>query len=138
MEGRAKIEEAKRLFGRNFIGAEEIRCMAPELGLQLPEEIPELPYTLSEMESRAGNCILILGAGRMHNGSRLTLLALRERFGTDPAAFEPCFYNQDWYLKENFMQTGLENKWYLIDKEVHDGSRAVVPAILEKKLNLRV
>ena len=27
---------------------------------------------------------------------------MRNHFGTTPSAHEPCFYNQDWYVKESF------------------------------------
>lgn len=38
----------------------------------------------------------------------LTITYLFNLFGTDPIEFEPCFYNQDWYLKESFANTPLK------------------------------
>lgn len=135
MERRAKIKYAKQLFGDNFIGGEEIAKIASELGVQLPIDIPQIPYTKAELEEHASDSILILGVQKMYDGKPLTLLSLKERFGSNPANFEPCFYNQDWYLKEEFMQLGLKNRWYLISKNVFEDSRAVIPSILEKKYN---
>lgn len=135
MERRTDIKEALQLFGKNFIGSEEIAKIATELGVRLPIIEPEIPYTKAELHARAKDSILILGSSILDNGRSLTLLSLRERFGTDPASYEPCFYNQDWYMKESFMQTSIENKWYLIKKSVFEDSRAVLPEILENKYN---
>jgi len=40
---------------------------------------------------------------------------------------EPCFYNQDWYLKEKFIDKQLESNWYLIRKYVFQETRAKNP-----------
>ena len=132
MEGRTDIVKVRQQYGINFIGSEEIAKIAPDLGVQLPAVIPELLYTKDEIDAHAADSILILGTDKMEDGRALTLMSLRERFGIDSNVNEPCFYNQDWYLKENFMQTGIENKWYLIRKNVFEDSRAVSPTILEK------
>jgi hypothetical protein len=133
MERRTGIKEAKQLYGEQFIGFEEIAKIASETGVQLPVEVPEIPFTIEALKQHASDCILILGVNRMKNGEPLTLMSLRARFGTDPAVSEPCFYNQDWYLKEDFMQTALESRWYLVRKNVFEDSRAVLPSILEEK-----
>jgi hypothetical protein len=133
MERRTEIIAAKQLFGEQFIGMEEIANIAAEMGLQFPGIEPAIPYTVEELKKHAADCILILGADTTKNGKPLTLMALREQFGIDPALSEPCFYNQDWYLKEDFVQTRLENRWYLVKKNVFEESRAVLPEILERK-----
>jgi hypothetical protein len=51
----------------------------------------------------------------------------------NPEIQEPCFYNQDWYLKEDFIQSTLENRWYLLKKNVIEESRAVLPDVLLKQ-----
>jgi len=136
MERTTSIEEAKKIFGRNFIGIEEINEISTVLGVQAPNNAPEVPYSILELEERSSDSILILGSNLLNNGGNLNLLSLREWFGTDPDKYEPCFYNQDWYLKEDFMKVTLENRWYLINKNVFDDSRAIQPDILEKHINL--
>jgi hypothetical protein len=57
--------------------------------------------------------------------------------GINPNVSEPCFYNQDWYLKENFIDDTLENKWYLIRKNVFEDTRAMQPnELIEKGISL--
>jgi hypothetical protein len=133
MEGRTTIKEAIQLFGNNFIGIEAISKIASRLGVKVPAVEPEIPFTNVELRARANDSILLLGISMMENGDPLNILSLRERFGTDPQIEEPCFYNQDWYLNEDFVRTGIDNKWYLIRKNVFEDSRAILPTILEKK-----
>lgn len=135
MERRTNIKEARQLFGENFIGADEISKFAPDFGVQLPINVPAILYSKSELEAHTTDSILILGVEKMGDGKSLNLMSLRERFGSNPADFQPCFYNQDWYLNEDFMQFELKSRWYLIKKNVFEDSRAVLPSILEKKYN---
>ena len=123
------------MFGQNFIGVEEIANISSKLGIKLPIILPEIPFTNEELIARSTDSILILGSDMMNDGKTLNLFSLRELFGIDPDKNEPCFYNQDWYLNEDFMQTSLENRWYLISKNVFEESRSVLPSILEKKYN---
>ena len=40
-------------------------------------------------------------------------------FGLDPIKSEPCFYNQDWYLNENFFNKSTLNlKWIVVNKKL--------------------
>lgn len=132
MEGRADVEVAKKIFGQNFIGPEEIARISSKLNVILPNQIPDINYTIPELEKHATDSILILGIDQMFNGKTLNLLNLREAFGVDPDSYEPCFYNQDWYLNESFMKTTLKSKWYLIKTNLFEESRAVLPEILNK------
>ncbi|MEI7423450.1 MAG: hypothetical protein WCK18_15215 [Prolixibacteraceae bacterium] len=135
MERRTEIEKVKSLFGENFLGSDELAKIAPQMGIQLPAIVPEIPYSRAQLETQAKDSILILGINKMANGEVLSLLSLREQFGTNPDVYEPCFYNQDWYLREKFMQDSLENKWYLIKKTVYEDSRAILPEKLITKYN---
>lgn len=64
----------------------------------------------------------------------LTINWLREQFGTDPSR-EPCMYNQDWYIAEDFAaKTILDGKWHLIPKSVREDGRAQQPEAIEKSL----
>ncbi len=66
--------------------------------------------------------------------SGVTLNQMREYFGMDPAA-EPCFYNQDWYLKEDFAATtATDGEWHVLHKNVREEWRAKMPQDIEAAL----
>jgi len=127
MERKSKIEEAKKIMGKNFIGTEELEKISPYFGVSVPKKIPNLPFDLDLLRKRKKDHILILG-------SPLSINKMREIFGIDPKKFEPCFYNQDWYLKEKFVSKSLKLKWYLISKKIDPKSRAKNPEIIIKNL----
>lgn len=132
------IETAKSLFGENFIGKEELKPFIKALDFG-DVDIQEKPIEYSDtvlQDAASNGYILIYGVE--HIGDQLiNLRFLREKFGVDPEISEPCFYNQDWYLKESFMDdTFLNAQWFLIKKEVFDDSRSVLPEnLLERKFN---
>lgn len=128
MERRTTIAQAQQLFGKNFIGLQELAGIAAKFPVKLPEAAPEIPCTPQELAPLAQDYLLLLGASAMPNGKPLNLLALREHCGINPDASEPCFYNQDWYLNEDFMTTTLEDRWYLIKKNVILATRAASPS----------
>ena len=97
-------------------------------------EPPPLNYSWADLESHAKDYILVMGQSSIH-GVDVTLRYLREVFGIDPEQQEPCFYNQDWYLNESFLDTKLENRWYLLKKDVFESSRAELPDELSKEIS---
>jgi len=97
-------------------------------------EIPPLNYSWADLESHAKDYILVMGQSSIH-GVNVTLRQLRSIFGIDPEQQEPCFYNQDWYLNETFLDTKLENRWYLLKKDVFESSRAELPDKLSKEIS---
>ncbi|GAP72149.1 hypothetical protein SAMD00024442_25_38 [Candidatus Symbiothrix dinenymphae] len=121
------------MFGKNFIGQQELQAIAENFPVAIPRDVPAIPYAFEELKAYAADYILVLGAAKTTSGEWLNLLSLREKYGIHPDVSEPCFYNQDWYLQEDFMETTLENKWYLIRKNVFEDSRAEQPSLLEKK-----
>jgi hypothetical protein len=138
MERNSELEKIKSLFGKRFIGVEQFRSIQDLLPIALPAtiDIPAIPYTYEQLEKEySDDYILILGIGKLKNGLPLNLLTLREFYGVDPDQSEPCFYNQDWYLQEDFMLKTLENKWYLIRKDIFEDSRSLQPNILQEKYN---
>ena len=71
--------------------------------------------------------LLVLTIPYYKDGTALTIAKMRQHFGFDPAISEPCFYNQDWYLKEKFAnECNIELKWNLIKKNVYDEYRGKV------------
>lgn len=128
---RTTIEEARLIFKENFIGIEELLLLLerfhPEIDMQLC--IPEIHWNKNVLESLAKNYMLILGLPSW-GGVNLNIRNLRNVFGLDPEISEPCFYNQDWYLNEKFIDETLNFRWYLVRKNVFDESRAVDPDVL--------
>lgn len=127
MERTTSIAEAKQILGLNFIGPDELELIANKMGIKIPSEIPIIPYDLEDLKNKKNDYILIIGASKMNNGKPLTLRALRDHFGINPDISEPCFYNQDWYLKESFIEKPLVSKWFLIRKNVFQESRGKNP-----------
>lgn len=50
----------------------------------------------------------------------------------NPDIYQPCFYNQDWYINESFIDKSFKLGWYLVRKKSEDNSRGVDPDILVK------
>jgi hypothetical protein len=128
---RVTIEYAKRLFGPNFVGVEELNVMFEAMKLPLYEdsEVPHMDYSLSELKQYSNDYILILGVVEQ-GGTKISIQSFRDSFGFNPDISEPCFYNQDWYLGEEFIHKVLQPRWYLLKKHVLEDSRAVQPAEL--------
>lgn len=127
-------ETVKHLFGNNFIGKDELKPFFKALGFG-DVEIQEKPIEYSDSDLRRAareSYILIYGVDHV-NGQNITLRFLRDKFGVNPDVSEPCLYNQDWYLKEDFIDKSLNAQWYLIKKDVYEDSRAVMPNDLTKR-----
>ncbi len=87
-----------------------------------------LPWEGAEIEDRGTHIAVRTPAG-------ITLNQLREQFGMDPNVSEPCFYNQDWYIKEDFAtKTTTDNQWHVLPKQVREDWRAKLPEDIEKEL----
>lgn len=127
MEGKATVEEAKQLLGHNFIGIEELKTISDRLSIKIPSEIPEIPFIKEYLNSLNNEYLLILGSPEMEDGSPLSIMALRQKFGMDNKVSEPCFYNQDWYLNQEFINAQLPFQWFLVRKNVIKNTRAVDP-----------
>lgn len=124
MERTTGVTEARQILGINFIGVDELSLIAGKIGILVPESCPEIPFSREELEEKKLDYILILGVTKLKNGEQMNLLKLRNHFGMFPEISEPCFYNQDWYIKESFAcDCTIESKWYLIRKEVISDTR---------------
>lgn len=131
MERKATIEEARSLFGENFIGLNELEQLPDMWVLQLPIEEYELPWTFAELESYAKDYLLIMAVDKFVGDNPITIANIKKRVGVNPDEYEPCLYNQDWYDKEDFVNQPIQAGWFLIRKNVFDDSRAVAPNDLE-------
>ena len=126
------IAEAKEIMGDNFIGADELRQIE-NLRLRIPSVLPEIEFSAERLKRKKDDYLLMLGLSGFEDGSPVTIRNLIKIFGKNPDAKEPCFYNQDWYEKEDFIDLQMENQWFLIKKDVFEDSRAMQPDELQKK-----
>jgi len=136
MEGKHFLKEVKELFGDNFIGPDELYGVVDKLPLQIPQIIPSLKYSYEELKVKSKDYLLVLTVPELSDGSKTTILKLREIFGVNPEDKEPCLYNQDWYLKEDFVKQPFSCDWLLLRKDVYENTRAQDPSIIESKYNL--
>jgi hypothetical protein len=131
MERSTSLEEAHQIMSNNFIGPIELESISSRLDLDIPIVVPTISYSKNQLQAVANTHILILGVSKLKNGKALNIHNLKSFFGEDPEVMEPCFYNQDWYNNENFIETTLETRWYLLKKDIFEDSRAVNPNELE-------
>lgn len=127
-----KLQEASAIMGQNFIGVSEIASMEKPF-LQIPTKVPTIPFTIESLYEKKDDYFLILGVSKLSDGSETTIRNMRNIFGKDPVVMEPCFYNQDWYDKEEFIDISMKDEWVLIRKNVFENSRAVQPDALIQK-----
>ncbi len=128
------IELAREIMSDSFIGPDELQKCSPSLSLLIPSTIPEIPYAEEKLREVKNDYYLILGVSKMTDNKNVTINNLKAIFGKDPDVGEPCFYNQDWYDQEEFINIPLQENWYLIRKGVFEDSRAVMPNELMKSL----
>ena len=122
---------AKEILGAQYLGPLELRT----LPFTVAEAAPAVPYSRELLRARRDSHILVFTPETYADGAPITLNSLREKFGVDPHVSEPCMYNQDWYLKEDFAaRRTLDGKWHLIQKKVRDDARAKPPEDIEKIL----
>ncbi len=132
MNDKISMEQAKAIMGDNFIGPEEIKKIKL-IKFAVPEIVPDIPFTTVELDAKKDDYILALGIGKLADGKPTTIRNLRDIVGKNPDVTEPCFYNQDWYDKEAFIDVPMKDGWFFIRKNVYEESRAVQPVELLKK-----
>jgi hypothetical protein len=116
------------------IGPEELKKMPAPFAFG-DAAAPEIPFSAETLTAHADTHILIFMPPAFIDGTPVTLNALGERMGVDPAVSEPCMYTQDWYLKEDFAANETtDGKWHLIHKDVLEEARAKRPEEIEGSL----
>jgi hypothetical protein len=129
MERRATLDEAKVMYGENFIGIEAINKISPFLNFKIPIILPEFNFSIKELEDYSEDYILILALSEFNNGKPVNLIEFRNLLGVSQDT-PPCFYNQDWYLKEKFATLQLSGDWHFVRKTILDSTRALSPEII--------
>ena len=131
MSARISIAQAKEIMGDSFIGYEELSDIGI-LKFKPLQEVPSIPFSAGELKRKRKDYLLILGLSEMSDGRPVTIRNLLDIFGKDPDIMEPCFYNQDWYNKEDFIDVPMNKEWFLIRKKIYEDSRALQPVELLK------
>ena len=126
------FSRAREIMGDNFIGTDELERMK-SLDLLIPSDVPDIPFAVEELETKKSDYFLILGINRFTDGSLVNIKKMISIYGKNPSESEPCFYNQDWYNQEEFIETSMEEGWYLIRKNVYANSRTIQPNELMEK-----
>lgn len=124
------VERAKEIMGDAFIGLDELQGCASILNFSFPAELPKIPYSEEKLSEVKNHYCLVLGLSNFEDGKKVTIRNMKSIFGKDPGVCEPCFYNQDWYDQEDFIDLAMKEGWYLIRKDVFEDSRAVMPTEL--------
>lgn len=121
----------KRILRNNYIGKEELNKIVNHFSVRIPACIPEIPFNRQEIIEKQNTHLLLLCVPYFLNGEKITINAMRKRINLFKGL--PCFYNQDWYLKEQFIYKPLELKWLLVAKNLMDESRGMtVDSILSR------
>lgn len=123
MANSTPISVAEKIMGINYIGPKQVNVLLEEMGVSSIDcnSVPEVNYDEDILKKVASEYILVYGT------DVVDILDIRNHFGVDPELSEPCLYNQDWYLSEDFIRRRMENRWYLIKKDVIEETRAVMP-----------
>tara|TARA_B100000963_G_C22476674_1_gene602729 strand:+ start:210 stop:833 length:624 start_codon:yes stop_codon:yes gene_type:complete len=117
--------QAKKLFGNNIIGPDEFTSFPKNFKFQFFDNSQKIDINISGFD--LSKHILIYGPKFMEDGTFLNIKKMYDIFGKKYTKGNIIFYNQDWYLSEKFAKTTLNNKWYLVQKEVSNKSRGFVP-----------
>ena len=135
MEGKTSLALAKEIFQSNLIGPTEISSIMDKFPLEIPTEIPTVPFNSKYLEKKSKDYLLVLGVSKFENALS-TLRNFKDYLGVDSKISEPCFYNQDWYIKEVFFDRVIPAEWFLIRKNVIEESRSKEPISFVEKSEL--
>lgn len=81
---RVTIEKAKRLFGNNFVGLEELRPLFEKMELSYASvQVPVIQYSYDELQRCSNDYVLILGIPELDN-TPLSIQTFRNIFGVEP------------------------------------------------------
>lgn len=117
------VSVAEKIMGTNFIGFKQANMFLELIGKPIINEsiVQEVNYDEDTLSKCALDYILVYGV------DTLDIIDIRNFFGTDPEVLEPCLYNQDWYMSEDFIRRRMDNTWFLIKKNVLEETRSVMP-----------
>ena len=115
--------KARKILDKNFIGTEELVKIQNNFSVLIPKSVPEIPFDESTLESKKLTHVLLLCPIYFADGITITIKSIKQKISEFNGI--PCFYNQDWYLNEQFINKPLVVKWLFVSKSILDESRAM-------------
>lgn len=128
-----EIFRAKEIMKNNFIGQDELNKIGDVLNMNIPKVVPEIPFSEEDLLSKSDTHVLILCVNKFTDETPVNIINIKKRV---EKVASPKFYNQDWYLKEKFIEKSLTIKWKLVRKELVDESRGLNPDGIRQNYNL--
>jgi len=122
-----ELEEARELFGKDFLGPEAIqKTFQVEFSPKELEAIECIPFSREDLEqAKSLGMMLVLRAGKDERGDPLTLNRMRELFEKGDRLGDPkkkksrVFCDQSWYDNEDFAtKATTQLGWGLVMKDV--------------------
>lgn len=130
-------DRARRMFKGSVVGSTELAGIAPRLKLMFPFVAPQVPFK-DETMARCSHKHLLIYTPAVHaDGRPISIKSMRDILGTNPGEREPCFYNQDWYLNEEFAARPLDSKWHILDMDVSIHNRGIDPKDIMRGMRSR-
>ncbi|MDD3774044.1 MAG: hypothetical protein PHW50_02070 [Patescibacteria group bacterium] len=112
-----KMVEAKRIFGADFIGPEEIN-LAFNGAVEI-KDIPAIPFPIEELKrAKELGQMLILRVDQAVDGMPLTMQKIGDILEEKTKDGGKVLYNTDWYKDEDFFTETIESGWALVSKEL--------------------
>lgn len=128
-----EIFRAKEIMKNNFIGPNELNKIHDVLDLDIPKGIPDIPFSEEDLLAKCETHLLILCVDKFKDDMPVNIINIKQRL---EKVSSPKFYNQDWYLKEKFIEKSLQMNWKLIRKALVDESRGLNPEGIRQKYYL--
>ena len=134
-EAHIEFEEAKEIFGPDFLGPEAVEAtFSVELSQDELNQIENIPFTREELEqAKKLGMMLVLRVSRVgkdKSAKPLTIKQLRGVFKGEDKLGDPkkkksqIFYDQSWYDKEDFATKATPSLgWGLVTKKILEESR---------------
>lgn len=128
-----EIYRAKEIMGNNFIGKDELENISEKFPLSIPKNLPDIKFSEAVLDSVKNSCVLALCVPHFKNKDIVNIKNIKSYI---QKLETPCFYNQDWYLNEKFIDAGIDLKWCLVSKNLLDESRGLSLSEVQEKYKL--
>ena len=115
---RASIEDARRIFGQDVIGFEEVRSVLAAVAGGDGAAIDSVPFAREQLMRAADEAMMLVFRVSANDGRPLTILELAARFPGGTSDGEP------WFAKDAFASTETcRVGWALVEKQPFPQSR---------------
>lgn len=128
-----EIFRAKEIMKSNFIGPDELNKIDEVLNFDVSKDVPDIPFSEEDLHAKCETHLLILCVDKFKDDMPVNIINMKHRL---EKVSGPKFYNQDWYLKEKFIEKSLQMNWKLIRKALVDESRGLIPDVIGQNYKL--